>query len=155
MIDEIFKQEVENQKLGTDPKTDGIILVDVSGSMLWPVGEYSRLQLAALICNDIKSRAKVEIYATAGSDTEERHLTEKVPDEFAGYQLWLSLKAACNTMGGGGIFVDQAIEYISHYSVKPKCLYIISDDQLQTPTKQFWKEELSILNVSRLKGLKW
>lgn len=150
MIEDIFIQEIAEETKSSTSLESGIVIVDVSDSMLFPYGEYSRLQIAALTVKEIKSRADVQIWATAGSDAEMKHKTEKMPDHFFGKEIWLSLKAANNTMGGGGIFIDQAIEYISHYSVKPKCLYILTDDQASFSEIKWYKEKLHVLDMSKL-----
>lgn len=149
MLDQLFEKEIESQTFGNISLDHGLVLVDVSGSMEFPNGEYSRLQIATLVANYLKASARVEVYATSGSDTEIRHRTEKVPTQFFGTDLWLSLKAACNTFGGGGIFVDQALAYISHYEVKPSTLYIITDDQMEFPTTKFWKNRCIVLDTSK------
>lgn len=105
-----------------------LVIIDTSGSMNIPNGSQSRLQMAAALAAEICERSDAcEIYATSGSDAQETHKTVILP--YNGYKLWMACKRAIHELGGGGIFLKQAEDYIRHYHVKPDRLYLLTDDQ--------------------------
>lgn len=122
--------------LANKPKIDGetLLLVDVSGSMLLAYGQRrSRLDVAIEIAIELKERCEsLTIYASGGSDSEKTDSTEKVPDYY-GEQLDASLRRGIQALGGGGLYARQAIDYISHYELKPDLLVILTDDTTETP----------------------
>jgi hypothetical protein len=109
------------------PLPSSIIIVDVSGSMELPNGNYSRLQIAAALAAEIKLRADAALYASSGLDSDQSHITEQL--NYDGFNLWLALRRACYDFGGGGIFLEKAVKHVSHYHVKPERLYILTDEQ--------------------------
>jgi hypothetical protein len=123
------------------PLPKSIIIVDVSGSMELPNGNYSRLQIAAALAAEIKLRADAALYASSGLDSDQSHITEQL--NYDGFNLWLALRRACYDFGGGGIFLEKAVKHVSHYHVKPDRLYILTDEQNSySPT--FGKEVIAI-----------
>ena len=70
-----------------------IIIVDVSGSMELPNGNYSRLKIAAALAAELKIRADAPLYASSGSDADGSHITEVL--DYDGFNLWLALRRAC------------------------------------------------------------
>jgi hypothetical protein len=126
---------------------ESIVIVDVSGSMLLPNGQHSRLKIAAALAAEIRVRSEIcAIYATGGSDNDRKHST--VPLHSNGYLLWLQIKRAVDDLGGGGIFLDQAIEYVRHYHVKPNNLFVLTDDHIGDYVPTFYRDALHLANLS-------
>ena len=109
------------------PLPKSIIIMDVSGSMELPNGNYSRLKIAAALAAEVKIRADAPLYASSGSDADGSHITE--PLNYDGFNLWLALRRACYDFLGGGIFLEKAVKHVSHYHVRPERLYVFTDDQ--------------------------
>ena len=109
------------------PIPRSIIIVDVSGSMELPNGNYSRLKIAAALAAELKIRADAPLYASSGSDADGSHITEVL--DYDGFNLWLALRRACYDFLGGGIFLEKAVKHVSHYHVRPERLYVFTDDQ--------------------------
>jgi hypothetical protein len=123
-----------------------IIVVDVSGSMELPNGNYSRLKIAAALAAEIKLRADAALYASSGLDSDQSHMTEQL--NYDGFNLWLALRRACYDFGGGGIFLEKAVKHVSHYHVKPDRLYILTDEQNSySPT---FGKEVIVIDVGNL-----
>ena len=120
--DKVIKLARELPKL---PRS--IIIVDVSGSMELPNGNYSRLQIAAALAAEIKLRADAPLYASSGLDSDQSHITEQL--NYDGFNLWLALRRACYDFGGGGIFLEKAVKHIGPYHVRPERLYVLTDEQ--------------------------
>jgi hypothetical protein len=138
-----------SERLESLPVIDGesIVIIDVSGSMLLPNGAHSRLKLAAALAAEISIRSEIcAIYATAGNDTDRKHST--VPLNSSGYLLWLQIKHAADYLGGGGIFLDQALEYIRHYHVKPNNLFVLTDDHIGDYIPTFFRDNLYVANLA-------
>lgn len=126
--------------LGKAPKLPGmtIFVVDVSGSMSAPISGKSRhlridvaaalTTLAAEMCD------QVAIYATAGSDGDFLHQTERVK-AYRGFALADEIKRLFRDgtnfpLGGGGIFTRQCLEYIRSLTPEdPDRIIVISDSQ--------------------------
>jgi hypothetical protein len=126
---------------------ESIVIVDVSGSMLLPNGQHSRLKIAAALAAEISIRSEIRtIYATAGNDNDLRHIT--IPLHSNGYLLWLQIKRAADDLGGGGIFLDQTIEYVRHYHVRPNNLFVLTDDHIGDVAPTFYRDALHIANLS-------
>jgi hypothetical protein len=109
------------------PIPKSIIIMDVSGSMELPNGNYSRLKIAAALAAEVKLRADAPLYASSGSDADSSHITHEL--SYDGFNLWLAIRRACYDFLGGGIFLEKAVKHISHYNVKPERLYVFTDDQ--------------------------
>lgn len=109
-----------------------VFVVDVSGSMGQQISsksEYSRYEVAAsLAMLAAEMGERVTIYATAGSDSQRIHKTRRVPN-YRGFSLHKEILS--NTLGGGGIFTRQCLEYIKD-DLKgeiPDRIIIFSDSQ--------------------------
>ena len=131
-----------------------IMVIDVSGSMGQKVSnksDFSRMDagaamavLAAEMCEN------VIIYATAGNDRTHVHSTKKITPH-RGFAL--AKEITKDTLGGGGIFTRQCIDYIrSQEKENPDRIIVFSDSQdcdsinLRTP-KLFGKNNY-IVDVS-------
>lgn len=131
-----------------------IMVVDVSGSMgsqISSKSEFSRMDagaamavLAAEMCEN------VIVYATAGSDSRRIHSTKKITPH-RGFALAQAITK--DTLGGGGIFTRQCLEYIrSQEKENPDRIIVFSDSQdcdhgNKTPPKPFGKRNY-IVDVS-------
>lgn len=115
------------------PKLPGwtVFVVDVSGSMaarLSAQSEYARFDaaaamgvLAAEMCENIV------VYATAGSDLDRKHKTQKIKPH-RGFAL--ADEILRDKLGGGGIFTRQCLEYIRTQETEtPDRIIVFSDSQ--------------------------
>lgn len=110
--------EMMAQSLADLPKLAGrtVFVVDVSGSMQAGISGRSRMTrldcavamaiLATGLCED------VVLYATAGSDYRSVHETKQIKGVPQGFALEKEIKRMEKTLGGGGIFTRQCLEYI-------------------------------------------
>ena len=110
-----------------------VMVVDVSGSMgcaLSSRSEFSRMDAAAamaVLTGEICE--SVSIYATAGSDGRRIHSTEKV-NPYHGFALSEEILKKAYSLGGGGIFTRQCLEYIkSQENETPDRIIVFSDSQ--------------------------
>ena len=133
-----WERELETMMLrglGNMPKLPGhtVIIVDVSGSTRQPVsgksaiscldGELAMAMLAAEVCES------VSVYATAGNDSSKVHATTLVKPRH-GFGLMDEIRNATRSVGGGGIFTRQAIEYVrEHESGTVDRIIVLSDSQ--------------------------
>lgn len=111
-----------------------VLIVDISGSMgscISGRSEVTRLQtagalaiLAREMCEDI------HIYATAGSDMKRVHKTKMIPA-----RRGFALSDACvgrevyNELGGGGIFLNQVMDYVYDREQEADRVIILTDEQ--------------------------
>lgn len=109
-----------------------VLVVDVSGSMngrLSEKSELSRLDAAAAL--SILARELCEnaiIYVTAGNDSTRIHETSLLPAR-RGFALSDSIIQSIDRMGGGGIFTQQAVNYIHNTEKTADRMIIFSDSQ--------------------------
>ena len=121
------------------PKLPGytIFVVDVSGSMIGEISfksKFDRLDAAAamaLIASE--SCEHISVYVTAGNDRTRVHQTVKVKPR-RGFALCDEIKQYKYTgrlsLGGGGIFTRQCLEYIKeHETQTPDRIIVFSDSQ--------------------------
>jgi hypothetical protein len=132
-----FEPELEQvmfKCLANRPKLTGktVVVVDVSGSMGGPVSsksENTRLDTAAALAMLVRELSdNVVIYATAGSDSSRVHRTELVPAR-RGFALKDEITKKAHTLGGGGIFVKQAMDYIAANEKNVERVIVICDSQ--------------------------
>ncbi len=118
-----------------------VVILDVSGSMnnTLTKGETTRLDAAAAIvamlsgvCEDFR------FYFTAGSDLACRHATVKAAIE-PGLGVAAQCTQAMYNMGGGGIFLAQALDYVKAQEGYADRVVVITDevdtDSKLTPDK--------------------
>lgn len=130
IIDEAFLNHMAyRQKL--PGKT--IVVIDVSGSMyggnMSAKSDMNRaLAACALgaICRELCEEPV--IYATAGSDSSRIHKTELVPPR-RGMSLVSAIYDMCRPLGGGGIFLKQAMEHIQSQHPEADRVIVITDEQ--------------------------
>jgi hypothetical protein len=118
------------------PKLGGwtVFVVDVSGSMQAAVSAksgFARMDAAAAMCVLATEMCeRVSIYATAGSDHSRVHATKAVPP-YRGFGLSDAILKLKESLGGGGIFTRQCLEFIQK-DVKgqtPDRIVVFSDSQ--------------------------
>lgn len=109
-----------------------IFIVDVSGSMSGGMsGKSEMTRLDAALTLTIIGRElsdNVVIYATAGSDGMRKHATEIVPDRH-GFGLSDQIKSKMRTLGGGGIFLCQVMDYVFEQEKTADRVIVITDEQ--------------------------
>lgn len=145
-----FEPELEKAMLSTleaGSKLPGrtVLVLDISGSMgasLSSKSEMTRYDAACAlgiilreVCED------VVIYATAGNDGSRKHATDVVAPR-RGFALRDAVKAMNRTLGGGGIFMSQCVDYIykaegldKQGAIVPDRLIVLTDEQDTSGTK--------------------
>jgi hypothetical protein len=110
------------------------ILVDVSGSMQAKVSaksEFDRIDCAAAMAIlATETCERTTVWATAGSDGACEHKTAWLPN-YRGFGLMDKIREASRTLGGGGIFTRQALDYVKSATIgdKPDRIIVFSDSQ--------------------------
>lgn len=110
-----------------------LLVVDVSGSMhsvLSGKSELGRLDAACAVAALAREMCEqATIYATAGNDYSRVHKTALVPAR-RGFSLINTIKGMFSSLGGGGIFLVQCLDYInSQESKKFDRVIIFTDEQ--------------------------
>jgi len=110
-----------------------VVVVDVSGSMraaLSDKSDMTRLDAAAAMAMLAAEMCEhVDIWVTAGDDFRHLHNTVQLKS-YRGFALADQIQNALNSMGGGGIFTRQCLEYIkAHSEGKPARIMVFSDSQ--------------------------
>lgn len=112
-----------------------IFVIDVSGSMggmngasLSENSHFTRLdQAAAMALLAINRCENIDVYCTAGGHS---HATEKIEYPSMGFRLFEQIQEKEHTLGGGGIFTRQCLDYLNElYTEKPERIIIFSDSQ--------------------------
>lgn len=111
-------------------------VIDTSGSMNQPISsksDMSRFDAAkALTILGRELSEEAYIYATAGSDMARKHATMRLP-ALRGFGLGNYLKSSelQGKIGGGGIFLIQAMDYIraQHPDVEFDRVIVLTDEQ--------------------------
>ena len=116
------------------PKLPGktIVIVDISGSMGGPLSsksevtrQYAACAMAAIlreVCEE------VSIYATAGDDGSRKHATALVPPRH-GMALIEAISGSVKTLGWGGIFLKQVMDFIELNEKDIDRVVVITDEQ--------------------------
>jgi hypothetical protein len=134
----VFEREIETAMLrsfANVQKTRGktIIVVDVSSSMdvsLSSKSKYTRLDAAcAMLIMARELFEQTAIYATAGSDNRREHLTRKLDDKIKGFNISKLIQDCKNTMGGGGIFTRQCLDFVRKEEGRGNRLICFTDSQ--------------------------
>jgi hypothetical protein len=118
-----------------EPRLPGstLILVDVSGSMRGGLGGKSkldRLDAAAGLAILLRSVSdEPTIFATAGNDGTQVHATQTLPAR-NGMALRDAIKGTYARLGGGGIFLTQALSYVRDQGLTSfDRVVVITDEQ--------------------------
>jgi 60 kDa SS-A/Ro ribonucleoprotein len=92
-----------------------VFVLDVSGSMGGKISgrsEFDRMQAGAAMAVLARECAEeVSIYLTAGSDMMRTHKTKRIKN-LRGFALATSISNEIHSMGGGGIFTSQCIDFL-------------------------------------------
>lgn len=109
-----------------------ILVIDVSGSMRNPISNQSllkRSEVASAMAMMVREVCEdVQIYVTAGNDFRRVHATALVPPH-RGFGLIDAIKNKEDSVGGGGIFTRQCLEYIKEKEHTADRIIIFSDSQ--------------------------
>ena len=133
-----WEREIEGlmlRELGQRPKLPGytIFVVDISGSMGETVSgksEFTRLHAAtAMAMVAAETCERITLYATAGSDGPCIHKTALVAPR-RGFALCEEIERARESLGWGGIFTRQCLEFIKGQEREPvDRIVVFSDSQ--------------------------
>lgn len=116
------------------PKLKGhtLFVIDVSGSMNAPLSEKTQMDRVDAACGLAMFVREVcedvTIYATGGNDSRSQHATAKIPPRNT-FALRDAIKDSMRRLGGGGIFVHQALTFIKKKGVEFDRVIIITDEQ--------------------------
>ena len=117
------------------PKLAGktVAVIDVSGSMyasqVSAKSDMTRVDAACALAAILRETCEQPvIYATAGNDATRRHKTELVPPR-RGLPLASAIFTLCRPLGGGGIFLKQAMDYIAEREKDVARVVVITDEQ--------------------------
>jgi 60 kDa SS-A/Ro ribonucleoprotein len=169
-----FEREIDTAMLRAAeelPKLKGttVLLVDVSGSMsakLSTKTELSRLDTAFALAALVREQAETPIIiATAGDDWTRIHKTQLVPAR-RGMALIAALHDVTNKLGGGGIFLVQAMKAAKEIVKERVDRVIVLTDEQDTDYKlkpadvETWADKNYMINVASYKngigyGQKW
>jgi len=133
-----FEPELEQalfKRVAEQPKLPGrtVLIVDVSGSMYGtPVSAKSELTRIDVACGLAmlarEQCAQPIIYATAGNDSSEVHCTQQVPPR-RGFALRDAVYNLSASLGGGGIFLKQVMDYVFDEQGVVDRVIVITDEQ--------------------------
>lgn len=134
-----FKRDIEDSMIESYkalPKLKGktLFIVDVSGSMRSPVSSKSALTrieaacaMAMLAMNQCED---YELVCTAGNDYTKVHRTMNIPYPSKGFDVFDQIRATNSTVGGGGIFTRQCLEWCrEQFNDRFERIIIFSDSQ--------------------------
>jgi hypothetical protein len=117
------------------PKLPGktVFVVDISGSMesgrVSSKSDLTRVDAANALAILIREMAEDPvIYATAGDDYRRIHATSLVPSR-RGFALSDAIWSLNKTLGGGGIFLAQCLQYISEKERSADRVIVLTDEQ--------------------------
>lgn len=109
-----------------------VLIVDVSGSMgakLSLKSELRRFDVAAALCMLARELCEQPVvYATAGDDYRRVHATLLLPAR-RGFAMRDAVIKAANSLGGGGIFLHQCMEYIARAERSADRIIVLTDEQ--------------------------
>ena len=137
-----------------------VVIIDVSGSMggrLSGKTEMSRMECAASLCILLRELCEDSVfYATAGHDSSCEHKAELVRPH-RGFALRDAILESAHRLGGGGIFLKQAMDFTRNAEKKADRVIVITDeadtDRKANPqTADNWGKRNYIINISVEKG---
>jgi len=132
-----FEQDLEQAMFkclsnGTKLPGKTILIIDISGSMhgqLSSKSEMSRYDAANSLAILVREMCENPvIYATAGNDGRRIHATALVPNR-RGFALPDAIMNMNSTLGGGGIFLKQVMDYVYDKEHDADRIIIITDEQ--------------------------
>lgn len=130
---ELDQAMIENMAQAPKLKGKTIALIDISGSMgygrMSSNSEMDRLMTACSLGAVLREVCEVpRIYATAGSDGRREHATGIVPAR-RGMALVSAISDMRSKLGGGGIFTQQAVDYVLKEEGNADRIICITDEQ--------------------------
>jgi len=156
-LEDLMLRAIEDKKIITG-KT--VLILDVSGSMgasLSRASEMNRLECAASLAILARELCEeVVIYATAGNDGTCVHQTALVRPH-RGFALRDEVIATAHKLGGGGIFLKQAMDYTLAAEKGADRVIVITDEQdtdkkANPQTANAWGKRNYIVNISSEKN---
>lgn len=109
-----------------------VLIIDVSGSMsggLSGKSELDRMDAAKALAIILREICEdVSIYATAGNDSTMIHRSALIPPR-SGFALGEKIDQAKDSLGGGGIFLTQVMDYTLKCEKKADRVIVITDEQ--------------------------
>lgn len=133
-----FEPELDGALLShlqQEPKLPGktIVVVDVSGSMNFSQvshkSDMTRMSVACALGAIAREMCEQPvIYATAGSDARQIHATQEVPPR-RGMALAEAIGNMCRPLGGGGIFLNQVVNFLEEREKNCDRMIVITDEQ--------------------------
>ena len=134
-----FKRQIEDAMIESYknlPKLKGrtLFIVDVSGSMDYPYSrktKYTRLDAAAAMAMLAANQCEdFELVCTAGNDYSRKHSTMHIQYPSKGFDLIAQIRDSRKTVGQGGIFTRQCLEWCkAHLEGDFDRIIIFSDSQ--------------------------
>jgi 60 kDa SS-A/Ro ribonucleoprotein len=111
-----------------------LLVVDCSGSMHGQISgksELDRLSAATALAMLLREVCEdVVIYATAGSDSTRKHATMLIPPRRGfGLRDLLKYENTTRTIGGGGIFLKQVIDFLRDKESDADRIVVFTDEQ--------------------------
>lgn len=137
-----------------------VVLIDVSGSMggrLSSKSQMSRYECGASLAILLRELCEdVVFYATAGDDSRGIHETERISPH-RGFALRDAIVNKASTLGGGGIFLKQCLEYTQNIEKTAERVIVITDEQdtdrkANPSTAPAYGKNNYIINISVEKG---
>ncbi len=109
-----------------------IIVADISGSMNSPLAslsQFTRYDATALLVGSLVEMCDDPVvYATAGCDRQRQHATAKVAST-PGFKMVNTLRDKNHSLGQGGIFLKQCMEYIKAEEGNVDRVIVLTDEQ--------------------------
>lgn len=133
-----------------------ILIVDISGSMRGPISgksDVSRLDTACALAMLVREVCEDPvIFATSGQDYGSTEKTAQVPARRA-FALRDAIVAKQETLGRGGIFLTQCMDYVAKKETSANRVIVITDEQdcdakLKPETAKLIGRHNYILNVA-------
>lgn len=118
-----FSRQIEETMLkgySNLPKLPGktLFIVDVSGSMSCPVSassSFNRMQVASAMTLLASNQCEnFELVCTAGSDMDRVCASKRINYPAKGFDLTKQINEAASSLGGGGIFTRQCLEWCAN-----------------------------------------
>lgn len=116
------------------PKLTGktVIIGDISGSMTALISaksKHSRLDATGVLMGALVAMCEdVVVYATAGNDRKREHATQAVAAT-EGFAMVDTLRSANSTLGHGGIFLRQVMDYVHDKEKTADRVIVLTDEQ--------------------------
>jgi hypothetical protein len=95
----------------------------------WIGSEMDRAHVGVSLAMILREQCEeVSVYATGGDDVAQKHSTVKLPPR-RGFALGDAIYGQCVPLGGGGIFLNQAMRFIQAKEGTADRIVVITDEQ--------------------------